>query len=92
LRASAAEVGSWLLRLALGLVDNASLDDLPGLHGSQAGENLQNLIMAANGDLAIEQQLIHGSGAGKMYGERCSEKTISICNIRQSVDKPAVGR
>jgi hypothetical protein len=64
LGAPAADVEAGLLRLAQRLVDDAPLQDAERLHGSDAGEDLQDLIMATRRHLAVQEQLVHREGGG----------------------------
>jgi hypothetical protein len=86
---AAAQVGARLLRLALRAVYDAALEDALGLHGSNAREDLQNLIMAGGRDLAIQQQLVHG---GELLGRsepRSEPKRIDMqfACVNRGVDK-----
>lgn len=58
--AATAKIRAGLLRLARRLVDNVSLENTLGLHGSNPSQNVQHLLIARKGDLAVEAQLVHG--------------------------------
>lgn len=66
--AAPAQVGARLLRLAQGLVDDVPLVDALGLHGSNASENVQHLLIAGKSDLSIEVELVHGGQVGAAVG------------------------
>jgi hypothetical protein len=95
LGAPATDVEAGLLRLALRLIDDASLQDPERLHSSDAGEDLQNLIMATRRYLAVQEQLVHRECRRESVGRatRSSEMLMSICNWPGSANgEPAWGR
>jgi hypothetical protein len=86
---AAAQVGAGLFRLALRAIDDAALEDALGLHGSNAREDLQDLIMAGGRDLAIQQQLVHGGELLSRGEPRSEPKRIDMqfACVNRGVDK-----
>lgn len=78
LGAPAAVVQARLLGLALGLVYDASLENATRLHGRNARQYLQHLVMATGGDLAIQQQLVHGEQSSRA-AESVSRRGRAVC-------------
>jgi hypothetical protein len=69
LGAAALDVGAWLFGLARGTVDDVTAYGAAGLHGCDAGEDLEDLLMARVRDLAVEQELMHRDGGVSWAGE-----------------------
>lgn len=78
--AATAKIGARLFRLARGLVDDMALKDALGLHHGNPRQDVQNLLIARKGDLAVEAQLVHGEqvGSARPHRSRRSEYQYAI--------------